>query len=68
MSAILSKWDELRVLVESLEIDVKKTAKGNKTAGVRSRKGLRLLKQTAAELVKVTLDSDEATTTTPTAA
>lgn len=61
MSAILNKWDELRVLVESLEIDVKKTAKGNKTAGVRSRKGLRLLKQTAADLVKVTLDSGDDT-------
>lgn len=68
MSAILNKWDELRVLVESLEIDVKKTAKGNKTAGVRSRKGLRLLKQTAADLVKVTLDSgDDTAETTPAA-
>lgn len=60
MSAVLNKWEELRVLVESLEVDIKKTAKGNKTAGVRARKGLRLLKKTSSELVKVTLDDTEA--------
>jgi len=59
MADILSKWEELRVLFESLEVDVKKTAKGNKTAGVRARKGLRLLKKEASDLVKVTLGSDE---------
>ena len=58
MADILSKWEELRVLFESLEVDVKKTAKGNKTAGVRARKGLRLLKKEASDLVKVTLESD----------
>jgi len=61
MSNIISKWEEIRTLVESLEVDVKKTAKGNKTAGVRSRRGLRLLKRAAADLVKVTLDTGEAT-------
>lgn len=60
MADILSKWQELRVLVESLEVDVKKTAKGNKTAGVRARRGLRQLKKEASELVKVTLGSDAA--------
>lgn len=60
MADILSKWQELRVLVESLEVDVKKTAKGNKTAGVRARRGLRQLKKEASELVKVTLGSDTA--------
>jgi hypothetical protein len=59
MADILGKWEELRVLVESLDVDLKKTAKGNKTAGVRSRKGLRLLKKAASDLVKVTLDTDE---------
>lgn len=59
MSAILTKWDELRVLFESLEVDVKKTAKGNKTAGVRARKGLRLLKKASSDLVKVTLEDTE---------
>ena len=59
MADILSKWQELRVLVESLEVDVKKTAKGNKTAGVRARRGLRQLKKDASELVKVTLGADQ---------
>ena len=63
MADILGKWEELRVLVESLDVDLKKTAKGNKTAGVRSRKGLRLLKKAASDLVKVTLDTDETPTT-----
>jgi hypothetical protein len=57
MSDILTKWEEIRTIVESLEVDVKKTARGNKTAGVRSRRGLRLLKRAAADLVKVTLDT-----------
>lgn len=57
MSAVLNKWEELRVLFESLEVDIKKTAKGNKTAGVRARKGLRLLKKASTDLVKVTLDN-----------
>ena len=59
MSDVLNKWEELRVLFESLEVDIKKTAKGNKTAGVRARKGLRLLKKASTDLVKVTLDSSE---------
>jgi len=63
MSAILNKWEELRVLFESLEVDVKKTAKGNKTAGVRARKGLRLLKKASSDLVKVTLDEPDQPTT-----
>jgi hypothetical protein len=57
MANVNDKWQELRVLFESLEVDVKKTANGNKTAGVRARKGLRLLKQTAADLIKVTIEA-----------
>jgi hypothetical protein len=57
MADVIGKWEELRTLFESLEVDVKKTAKGNKTAGVRSRKGLRLLKKAASDLVKETLDA-----------
>ena len=52
-------WTELKVLVESLELDVHKNANGNKSAGVRTRKGLRLLKQRAAELVKESLATDK---------
>lgn len=55
MSELLDKWSELKVLVESLELDVHKNANGNKSAGVRARKGLRLVKSRAAELVKESL-------------
>ena len=58
-SNILGKWAELKVLVESIELDVHKNANGNKSAGVRARKGLRLLKQHASNLVKESLQSDK---------
>jgi hypothetical protein len=51
-------WTELKVLVESIEKDVVKNAGGNKSAGVRARKGLRTLKKVASELVKMSLESD----------
>ena len=55
----LEKWEELKVLIESLELDVRKNANGNKSAGVRARKGLRLVKQQASELVKESLSTDK---------
>tara|TARA_B100000214_G_scaffold212192_1_gene154176 strand:+ start:900 stop:1094 length:195 start_codon:yes stop_codon:yes gene_type:complete len=54
-SDLLEDWSELKVLVESLELDMLKHAKGNKSAGVRVRKGLRLLKQNASGLIKGSL-------------
>ena len=56
---MLNEWAELKVLVESLELDVHKNASGNKSAGVRARKGLRLLKQRAADLVKSSLETNK---------
>ncbi len=55
---VLNKWTELKTLVESLEEDVQKNATGNKAAGTRARKGLRTLKATAADLVKLTLGKE----------
>ena len=55
---VLNKWTELRNLVESLSEDVNKNASGNKAAGTRARKGLRTLKTTAAELIKLTLGKE----------
>ena len=55
---VTSKWEELKALVESLEDDIQKNATGNKAAGTRARKGLRTLKTTAAELVKLTLGKE----------
>ena len=49
------KWNEIKVLVESLDQDVVKNVRGNASAGVRARRGLRLLKKEASDLVKLTL-------------
>ena len=59
MSNFLDNWKEFKVLVESLDLDVHKNANGNKSAGVRARKGLRLIKKQAAELVKSSLSADK---------
>jgi hypothetical protein len=53
------KWEELKVLMETIESDIIKNVKGNKSAGVRARKGLRLLKTNASEIVKVSLATDK---------
>ena len=58
-SSLLNSWKELKVLLESLELDIHKNASGNKSAGVRARKGLRLLKSKASDLVKESLQSDK---------
>mgnify|MGYP001453743697 CR=1 FL=1 len=58
-SDLVDQWNELKVLIESLELDVLKNANGNKSAGVRARKGLRLLKQRSGDLVKSSLLSDK---------
>jgi hypothetical protein len=57
---VLAQWEELKVLVDSLEFDVVKNANGTAAAGIRARKGLRLLKTKLSELVKtmVVLDKE----------
>jgi hypothetical protein len=55
---VLDKWTELKTLVETIEEDVQKNATGNKAAGTRARKGLRTLKNTAGELVRLTLGKE----------
>ena len=59
MNDILEKWNELKVIMESIELDVQKNARGNNSAGIRARKGLRLLKQEASSLVKMTIESEK---------
>jgi len=59
MSDLLEKWNELKVLVESLDLDLHKNANGNKSAGVRARKGLRLIKKQVGDLVKSSLSVDK---------
>ena len=52
-------WQEMKTLMESIDLDVHKNAAGNASAGIRARKGLRLLKQKTAELVKLTVEVDK---------
>ena len=59
MSQIVYKWNQIKTLVESLDLDVHKNANGNASAGVRARKGLRSLKNAAAELVKTTITEEK---------
>ncbi len=59
MSNVVESYEKLRVLVESLELDVHKSARGNKSAGVRVRKGLRNLKRDATDLVRASLESSK---------
>lgn len=59
MSSILDQWNEIKTLVESLDLDVVKNANGNASAGVRARRGLRLLKSKSAELVKQTISEEK---------
>ena len=57
---LLESWEEFKTLVESIDADFYKNVdKGNKSAGVRVRKGLRLVKKEAACLVKATLENDK---------
>ena len=56
---LLQKWQELKVLMESLEVDIAKNANGNASAGVRVRRGLRNLKSDASALVKISLEKDK---------
>ena len=56
---VLEKWNEIKVLVESLELDVHKNASGNASAGVRARRGLRLLKTEVAGLIKQTITAEK---------
>ena len=57
---LLALWSEVKVTVESLELDVQKSAKGNASAGVRSRKGMRHLKTTISEFVKESVNVQKA--------
>lgn len=57
---ITEKWNEIRDIVEALELDVAKNIRGVAAAGVRLRKGLRRMRQISSELVKFTVITDKA--------
>ena len=56
---VLVKWNEVKALVEGVELDVVKNARGVAAAGVRARKGLRALKSKVSELVKLTVELEK---------
>lgn len=56
---VTDQWQEIKVLMETIDLDVHKNAAGNASAGIRARKGLRLLKQKTADLVKLTVEVDK---------
>ena len=58
-NSTLILWDEIKTLIESIDLDVRKNAAGNASAGVRARKGLRLLKSKSAILTKVTVEAEK---------
>ena len=55
LETIEDYYSVLKTTVESMESDILKTSKGNKTAGVRLRKSLRFLKKHSGDFVKFTL-------------
>ena len=57
---VVAKWTEMKAVIDTLELDVAKNARGVAAAGVRIRKGLRDLKNRSAELVKLTITLDKA--------
>jgi hypothetical protein len=57
---LVEQYEELKVLIETLQVDLVKNASGNKSAGVRTRKALRSVKKIASELVKASLTADKA--------
>jgi hypothetical protein len=56
---VLNLWNEIKDLVENLELDVQKNVAGTAAAGVRSRAGLRRLKGVASSLVKTMTARDK---------
>lgn len=56
---VTTQWNELRTLVEALELEAVKSDRGQFAAGVRLRKGLRLMKKQADLMVKFTKDREK---------
>ena len=53
---LIERFEELLTLIESLRTDVVKQSSGNKSAGLRVRRGLRDSKKLASDLVRESLE------------
>jgi hypothetical protein len=51
-TSYVENWNKLKVLIETLDVDVVKSARGNRTAAVRVRRGLRDAKKIAADVIR----------------
>ena len=55
---MIDKFNELKQLILDLELDANKNYAGNISAGLRFRKGLRLVKAKANMLIRTTVEID----------
>jgi hypothetical protein len=62
MSDTVTKWAEVKTLVDMTEKDMLKNSHGNVAAGIRLRKTLRLLKKAVQDVVRATVEADKAKT------
>ena len=55
LKSIQEHYEYIKVLFESLEKDMLKSEKGNRSAAIRLRKGLRHLRESTTNFIKFTL-------------
>jgi hypothetical protein len=53
---ITDTWQRIKTIIDSMDIDMQKSKNGNASAGVRVRRGLRLMKKEASTLVKTMVE------------
>lgn len=58
---IYVKWSEIRAMVEQLDEDIAKNARGTVAAGVRARRGLRDMRKRISVIVKQMVAQDKET-------
>lgn len=57
---LLEKWLELKTLVDTIEMDLHRSVRGNRAAGLRLRRGLRKVRSSSLELTRTSLKYDSA--------
>jgi hypothetical protein len=53
---ITETWQRIKTIIDSMDVDMQKSNNGNASAGVRVRRGLRLMKKEASALVKTMVE------------
>lgn len=57
---IASLWDDIKTMIREMDMDVIRNAKGNNSAGVRTRRNLRDVRKLMNDLLMITLEVDRA--------